>query len=343
MIDMADERQLRDFLFSHKIVSPAGELLVKYMGGGISSTVALAKQGETLLIVKQALETLKVAELWNCNPGRILVEKNALEIYGKLVPDCVPGLVYYDDENYIMVREAVSEDWCMWKTQLLEGIFDYEVAKKAVMALVTVHNATAGDLGVKELFKDNQYFYELRISPYIEQVVKKYPRLKEKADKVIHMLMNEHIALIHGDYSPKNILVDHSQICILDLEVAYYGHPSFDLAFFSNHFFLKAFKNPQWTGQYLDMLDYMTEIYFQNVTCCNGTVLEKQTIQVLAFLLLARIDGKSKIEYLTEENQKNQVRKLGFLILEKELSSYQQVFWEARALCGQEKGENGYE
>ena len=48
------------------------------------------------------------------------------------------------------------------------------------------------------------------------------------------------IALVHGDVSPKNILVGPHGPVFLDAECAWYGDPAFDLAFCLNHLLLKA-------------------------------------------------------------------------------------------------------
>ena len=46
--------------------------------------------------------------------------------------------------------------------------------------------------------------------------------------------------LVHGDFSPKNLLVSGDRLVIIDCEVAWYGDPAFDLAFLLNHLCLKA-------------------------------------------------------------------------------------------------------
>ena len=106
-----------------------------------------------------------------------------------------------------------------------------------------VHNLSAVSPLIREKFQNNIIFSELRVDPYIKRVVEKHPDLKSRSEQIISRLMNEKVALIHGDYSPKNILVADDRIYILDFEVAHFGHPSFDIAFLFNHFMLKAVKH----------------------------------------------------------------------------------------------------
>ncbi len=324
MTDIAQKEQLLRYLEEHKVFPSTKDLYLRYFTGGVSATVALASDGSTTVIVKQALAQLKVADTWESDQSRMIIEKEALDVYARLVPTATPAPISYDAENYIMIREAAPEDCPMWKTHLMEGLLDFEVARAAIEALSTIHNGTAGDSKVAGTFADGSFFYSLRISPYIQRVVEKHPQLEDASREVIDFLMGEKIALIHGDYSPKNILVDGRGICILDLEVAYYGHPCFDLAFFSNHFLLKTVKNKQYGGAYIEMLRYMLKIYFDRLTCLPREKMESDTVRTLAFLFLARVDGKSPAEYITEEGDKEIIRRTAIQAIEEDVRTYEE-------------------
>jgi hypothetical protein len=327
-MEIADKKQLLDYLEKQHIFKPQNlsSLYVRYFGGGVSGVVALVSDGEKNIIVKQALAALKVANLWECDPSRMIIEHRALEVYARLVPNGVPRPICCDEKNHIMIREAAPESCPVWKEQLLGGLLDFGTARQAVDSLLTVHNKTAGDPLVRAAFENGEFFYALRMDPYIMRVAEKYPELKTEADALVHALMNSPIALIHGDYSPKNILVDGGRIYILDFEVAYYGHPAFDLAFFMNHFILKSIKNPQWAGAYWNMLWYMSSRYLQNITHGDPAEMEAQTVRTLAFLLLARIDGKSPAEYITGEADKQCARNIAFSMMRQKTNTFDKVF-----------------
>lgn len=325
MIDISVKENLLQYLLEKDLITDSQKVQVHYFSGGVSGTVAMVCGNEGKMLVKQAMGKLKVRDLWECDPKRIQVEHNALLVYEKIIPDCVPRPISYDEKNYIMIREAVPEDWHMWKEELLDGELNYQVAEKAIRALFTIHNRTAASDEARAQFRDSQFFYFLRINPYIEHVVEKYPFLKNRAQQVIDFLMDQKIALIHGDYSPKNILTRDAQICILDMEVAYFGNPCFDVAFFANHFLLKAVRRKEWGPGYLAMLRYMMRLYFSNITYMDPTTVEEQTVRTLGFLFLARIDGKSPVEYLTNENDKELVRKLAVTMLNGNFTTFEQV------------------
>ncbi|MCK9524173.1 MAG: phosphotransferase [Proteobacteria bacterium] len=325
MIDIADKATLETYLLEKGLVNTEDGYTIEYMSGGVSGTVAFVTSGDKPMIVKQALAQLKVKETWLCDPNRMHIEKLSNEIYYKHVPESVPKVYFYDDENYIFGREAAPEHCTMWKSDLLDGLLDFKVAELAIDALVTVHNKCAQDAYVSEAFASKDVFYNLRISPYIEFTVEKYPQLAEYAKPIIEELMESAITLIHGDFSPKNILVDNRKIFVLDFEVAHYGHPSFDLAFFSNHFLLKAVKNKAYGQAYLNMLKDMLDIYFEKMNYMDKKSLEQSFISLLALMQLARVDGKSPAEYITSEEDKEMVRSIGFGIIDSKIKTIDEV------------------
>jgi hypothetical protein len=216
----------------------------------------------------------------------------------------------------------------MWKTDLLSGLLDFSVAEKTINTLSLIHNSCTGDEEIAGIFANKKIFYDLRISPYIEFTVGKYPELADFARPITKELMESAITLVHGDFSPKNIMVTGRNISILDYEVAHYGHPAFDLAFFSNHFILKAVKNKSWAGAYISMLEYMLNVYFSKVQCMSALKLEQSFVRLLSLMMLARIDGKSPAEYITLDEDKELVRSMAFKIIRQGINNYKNVLSE---------------
>ncbi|MEA5027404.1 MAG: aminoglycoside phosphotransferase family protein [Sphaerochaeta associata] len=318
MIDIADKNQLESYLLAKKLIDPADGYSITYCSGGVSGTVAFVMAGSSPMIIKQALAQLKVKETWLCDPNRMNIEQLSNQVYYEYVPTAVPKVYFYDEENYIYGREAAPESCTMWKSDLLSGLLDFEVARKSIEALAIVHDACSRDIEVAKTFEDKDVFYNLRISPYIEFTVAKYPQLQAYAQPIIDELMQSSITLVHGDFSPKNILVQDREIFILDFEVAHYGHPCFDLAFFANHFILKAVKTKAYCAAYLNMLEYMLTIYFSRCAFMDKKTLELSFIKLLALMQLARVDGKSPAESITSNEDKDLVRTIAFSLIEKQ-------------------------
>lgn len=323
MIDISNQKVLEEYLRQRNLISDELGFELNYCKGGVSGTVVYVDRPGKPLIIKQALAQLKVKETWLCDPNRMNIEYESNKIYHELMPENAPEVYFYDEENYIFGREAVPAGCNMWKADLLDGLLDFKIAQKAIETLAVVHKECAGDKTVAAKFADKKIFYDLRISPYITFTVGKHSQLKAYADQVSAELMERDITLVHGDYSPKNIMVVGRGISVLDYEVAHYGNPAFDLAFFSNHFILKAVKNPQFAPAYLNMLAYMIDLYFRRMDYMERAELESCYIRTLALLMIARVDGKSPVEYLTTEPEKQElVRQMTFSLVEEKIENF---------------------
>lgn len=326
MLYISSEDVLVGYLKERGILKEGSACSVHYCEGGVSCTVAYVEIDGQPMIIKQALEQLKTKDTWLCDPNRMYIEYESNKIYYEYLPENAPETYFYDKENYIYGREAVPDGCPMWKDDLMKGILDYKVAQKAVDTLVTVHNQCCNDETAAKMFESKDVFYALRISPYIEFTVSKHPEIASFAHQVSKEMMESKITLIHGDYSPKNIMVTDDGIKVLDYEVANFGHPAFDLAFFSNHFILKAVKFEDNSKAYLDMLDYIVKRYFDAFTCMDHQEFEHTYIRTLALLMLARVDGKSPVEYLTEEKEKQEtVRQLSKTMIKDHINTYDET------------------
>jgi aminoglycoside phosphotransferase (APT) family kinase protein len=114
--------------------------------------------------------------------------------------------------------------------------------------------------------------------------------------------------LVHGDFSPKNLLIGPAGPVILDAECAWFGDPAFDLAFVLNHLLLKGAWRPQWRERYADAFAALAAAYFAHVEWEARVSCDARTAALLPALMLARIDGKSPVEYLADGAQRDDVR-----------------------------------
>ena len=326
MLDIENREVLISYLTGKGVVSEQEGYKLEYCKGGVSCIAALIEKAGKTMLVKQGRPKLAVKEEWLADPARMKIEARANEVYNRYVPESVPAVIFYDDENYIMLREAAPADCTMWKTDLLNGVLDFEVAKKTMEALVTVHNKCYNDDEIAGIFADDTIFYQLRISPYIEFVLGKYPELSEFGSQLIKRLKERKHTLVHADYSPKNILVlKNRDICILDYEISHYGDPVFDVAFFTNHIVLKSAHLRKWSAAFLNMLMYMTDTYFGSMTYDDPKTVEADCLKILAMMMIARIDGKSPVEYITEEKTKQLVRDMAFKLFKSDIENYHEA------------------
>jgi 5-methylthioribose kinase len=139
-------------------------------------------------------------------------------------------------------------------------------------------------------------------------------------------MLASRLTLVHGDYSPKNIFVFPGHVLTLDFEVAHFGDPAFDSAFCLNHLLLKAMNFAERAAAYLDAARSFWRTYTQRLAPQLAREIEVATVRELGCLLLARIDGKSKVEYITEEAIRDRVRHIARHILLKQETSLGSLF-----------------
>jgi Phosphotransferase enzyme family len=280
------------------------------------------------MVVKQSLRKLRVAEDWFADQGRIFRERACIETLGRILPTgTVPIIRYEDADNFLFVMSCAPADGANWKEQLLAGRVDTDVAGKVGAVLGLAHSATAAAAGVRDQFIDDAVFVQLRIDPYHWTTARAHPELAEIIRCEAQRMLDVKKVLVHGDYSPKNIMVTGKGIFLLDFEVAHYGNPAFDVAFLLNHLLLKAVHNADIKWKYFEAVNSFWDRYTLNMPpgLVEPNNFELDTVKQLGCLMLARIDGKSPVEYIVKPETRDQVRRIARSILLDNLSTLTEV------------------
>jgi hypothetical protein len=102
---------------------------------------------------------------------------------------------------------------------------------------------------------------------------------------------------------------------ILDAECAWWGDPAFDLSFCLNHLLLKCLWTPPARAGFLRCFDALAAAYLAGVGWEPPPALEARAAALLPGLLLARVDGKSPVEYITTEADRTVVRRTARALL----------------------------
>jgi 5-methylthioribose kinase len=297
------------------IVTPEMPVEVRTLPGGVSGEVRAVVAPGLDLVVKRAHEELLVEDDWFADEQRLVTEGWALRLAGDLTPDAVPKVIDLDPRTHTLVMQRAPRLWCNWRSELLAGRVDPEIGARLGDLLGGWHRETANRPELLAAFQDDTSFVQLRIDPFHRTVIERHPELAEPIEAVIERLMTRRTCLVHGDFSPKNILVGEDGIWVLDWEVAHVGDPDFDLAYLLCHLTLKAVHRPGDAQGYRATARRFLEAY--------GRTPDEQLAANVACLLLARVDGKSPADYLTEPEQER-VRELGKRMLHQpeELDEY---------------------
>ena len=314
----------RDYLVEHGLARPGEEIALRPLGGGVSNTVLRVERTgrpERCWVVKQSLEKLRVKDDWRAERTRIFREAEALQALRPVLgPGALPEVVHIDRENFLFVMTAAPGGSLVWKDLLLGRRADAMVARGAALLLARLVNGSTGNRELKRRFEDRTAFEQLRIDPYYRHTAARHPELRANFEKLIGTSWGVRAALVHGDYSPKNMLVRGENIFLIDFEVVHWGDPSFDAAFLLNHLCLKAFHQPQVENRFVRLIEEFWRTLRAAIgatnLCKKGFAgFEALTVHHLGALLLARIDGKSPVEYIQDEATKERVRRAATRIL----------------------------
>lgn len=281
---------VQDYLTAQRAV-PSGPWTVTPLGGGVSNTVLRVDCPSASFVLKQALGQLRVQEEWLADRGRIRREYTALRDLQPFLPaGALPAVLFEDPDNYIFALEAASAQAKDWKSLLLRNSVDPRLATQAAAILVALFDNPA----LFGTFADQTSFDQLRLDPYYRFTASRHPDLRAQFDEAI-ALCRRPLGIVHGDFSPKNFLIDGDRMMLIDFEVVHLGDPAFDAAFLLNHFLLKAHHG-------IAACRELALLFWQAL---GGRIDESDTIRHLGCLHLARIDGKSPAEYLTEAERTN--------------------------------------
>lgn len=281
----------------------------KALPGGVSSDIQLVEVDGRQLCIKQALPRLKVQADWRAPVERNHSEAEWMRVAAAIVPGAVPAIVHEDREGGWFAMEYLPPaQFPVWKTLLRDGIIEPAFAAVVGRCLVRIHAATAGSSEIAARFATDHIFYPIRVEPYLVATAGAHPDLESRLLDLAQATMGTHAALVHGDVSPKNILAGAAGPVLLDAECAWYGDPAFDLAFVLNHMLLKCAWRPQWTGRYIDCFTALSVAYEAGVTWEPKTAVVRRVAHLLPGLLLGRVDGKSPVEYITSEREKDMIR-----------------------------------
>jgi aminoglycoside phosphotransferase (APT) family kinase protein len=284
--------------------------------GGVSSDIWRVDLPGGPVCIKRALSRLKVAADWRVPVARSAYEVAWLETAGRIDSRAVPRILAHSAEDGLFAMEYLDpRDFPAWKAELMAGRADPGFAAEVGRRLVAIHAATAGDAAFAARFASDAIFHAIRLEPYLEATARRHPDRADALHALVAVTAATRRALVHGDVSPKNILTGARGPVFLDAECAWYGDPAFDLAFCLNHMLLKCLYRPGSAGAYLACFDGLASAYLAGVDWEPRAEIEARVARLLPGLLLARVDGKSPVEYLEGEAPRECVRRVARALL----------------------------
>ncbi|MBM4000306.1 MAG: hypothetical protein FJ297_12355 [Planctomycetes bacterium] len=300
-LDIENVDSLREYVASRPD-GARGIAAFRVLPGGVSSrTVWVALSDGDKWVLKQALPKLRVAMDWYSDPRRVHREALGLRCLETILPrGSVPGFVFEDHERHLLAMRAVPEPHENWKSMLLAGRIDADHARQFAEMLGRIHAGAAERRAELEpLFADRSYFESLRIEPYYACVAAREPGATRFLSELVSETRASRLTLVHGDYSPKNILVHEGRLVLLDHEVMHWGDPAFDVGFALTHLLSKAHHRCSDRELLLSTASAFWRDYARAIERMAWSAsLERRAARHTVGCLLARVAGRSPLEYL---------------------------------------------
>lgn len=313
-IERADE--LLAYLTATRRLEVGESVRVRVLAGGISNRSVLVERLTGGWVLKQALSRLRVDAEWFSDPSRVHREAAALRLLEELVPGRVPAFVFEDWRYHVLCMDAVPEPHENWKVKLLAGRVEAGEIESFARLLGTIHLLTSRRVAeFCDPFADRTFFESLRLEPYYEFAATRVPSASRFLRGLAAETRTLQVTLVHGDYSPKNVLIHDSRLVLLDHEVVHLGDPAFDLGFSLAHFLSKAHHLPAVREEILAGAVHYWEVYRETIGDVPWSeTVEERTVRHALACLLARVAGRSPLEYLNElERDRQQAIVLGLL------------------------------
>ena len=292
------------------LLSAEEPVIATSLTGGVSSQIWLVESRNGAFCVKRALAKLKVVDEWTVPVSRNAFERDWYATMAERCPGIAPRVLGSGGDNWFAMEYFPPATCTLWKTELLAERVNVGFAGMVGASLAAAHAATAGDAALKEHFGTDSLFVQLRLDPYLRQAGRVHPDLAARLERLCDRSLAKKLALVHGDVSPKNILATPRGAVFLDAECAWYGDPAFDVAFCLNHLLLKCVAVPAVARSLTAAFDALADAYLAGVDWEPSAQLEARAATLLPALMLARVDGKSPVEYIKADEDRDRVRKV---------------------------------
>lgn len=309
-LDIENFDALRAYLAARGCVKLDETVSFCNLRGGVSNrTVKVAWAGGRGWVLKQALAKLRVKVDWFSSPDRIGVEAKALRCLNQLAPaGTTPAFVFEDMANHLMAMEAIPEKHENWKSILLSGRIISDHFEQFGLLLGSIHRKSSDpQLNVREQFSDTSYYESLRLEPYYLYTAKTVADAASFLNLLAKETLHHKNSLVHGDFSPKNTLIYQGRLILLDYEVVHFGDPAFDVGFAMAHFFSKAHHLHNERSRLASAAELFWQVYREEIKHLDWAgAVEPRVVRHTLGCLLARVAGKSRLEYLTPEEMTRQ-------------------------------------
>jgi 5-methylthioribose kinase len=307
-LDIENPNELLAYLEQTERITKNEQPKITVLQGGVSNKTVLLERETESWVIKQALAKLRVKADWYSDPSRIQREALGLRYLSNLIPAHVPQFIFEDVEQHLLAMSAVPQPHIKWKTVLLAGgVLQHQVKQFGELVGFIHRSAYERRDELAEVFADTSFFESLRLEPYYQYTALQVPSAAPFLESLVEETRQHQRTLVHGDYSPKNILIAQNKMMLLDYEVIHWGDPAFDIGFGMTHLFSKAHRLSDQRSTLLNAAWVFWKSYARVVKDLEWRRgLEERAIRHTLACMLARVRGRSPLEYFDDVQRQRQ-------------------------------------
>jgi 5-methylthioribose kinase len=307
-LDIENSNELLAYLEQTERITKDEQPKITVLQGGVSNKTVLLERETESWVIKQALPKLRVQVDWFSDPSRIHREALGLRYLSQFMPQHVPQFIFEDVDNNVLAMSAVPKPHQNWKSVLLSGDILQHHVKAFGELLGQLHRqAYERRTDFADFFTDTTFFESLRLEPYYLYTASQIPKAAPFLETLVEDTRMQKTTLVHGDYSPKNILLHNDTFILLDYEVIHWGDPAFDVGFGMTHLLSKAHYLAEQRSTFLNSAWVFWKSYsriIKELPWSKG--LEARAVRHTLGCMLARVCGRSPLEYLSDSQRQRQ-------------------------------------
>jgi 5-methylthioribose kinase len=243
-----------------------------------------------------------------CDPARIEREALGLRHLSTLMPAATPILLFQNQKFHVLAMQAVPRPHESLEELLMHGAIEREMVRAFGKLLGTLHRESwrrRADL--ETIFADRALFEALRVEPYYEYSPTQVPAAAPFLGVLIEEMRATNLALTHGSYSPRSILIHNRQPVLLDHEAIHWGDPAFDVGLALAHFASAAHHLAKRRSELLEAaLTFWKEYRTDVRTLSWSSGLEARCVRHALACFLAHGASRTPLDYLSRSEKTQQ-------------------------------------
>lgn len=300
-----DQQQLLDELTAVGWVR--GDDRVQFLSGGVSAVTVLISSPRRSFVAKSAREFLAVGEPWRAERSRVIFEGEVLKLLGGHLGRLrTPRFLGALPASSAIAMQAFLPLPRSWKSALLAAEVDQGVVNAAAVSLAMMHAMPIPD-SLPGLADTAGNLRQLRIEPFYLKTAERLAEYQFLLQELAEELERPRVQrLVHGDFTPKNILLTSDGPALVDFETVHVGEPALDLGMLIGHMCMKAVALGQAGG---GLVSAATSV-FPAYAAAGGVASEITSSRHTGAVILARLFGLSRVDYLTSTQARDQSREL---------------------------------